>query len=418
MKYLFLDTNVFLHYIPFEDIPWKNLVSDDFTIVITPIVQQELDKHKDQSRDRIQKRARKISSLLFDYLLSKKKCSVPIVRCKEPVPTDEDRSLLDLSVNDNRIVLSALKSGYPIEDIIFVTGDRTNVFRANDNNIGYLFLEETYRLKPEKTEEEKRIEELERRLKEATERVPDPKIQFEDGRTEIRFERYLPENIDSIIAKKMDSIKKDVPELVFEEKSDRAFPELDRTIMALQGSWNPRYNQDRQEYLEEEEAYLRLAVERDCLNNRFARISFRLKNDGCAPTGEEKVILKVPDNLKIYTKRKSMARYEYIKPLKPSNRFGGLPRETQRNILNIGIPYSGSDNYIWMWNPDIPIEHSGIFEIEPDSVMQKLSEPLELEFYIDLQFEKSFDIQWGVIDEFLPDPVTGNLSVIINEQIS
>ena len=39
MKYLFLDTNIFLHYSSFETIPWKEIVGDDFTIVVVPIVQ-------------------------------------------------------------------------------------------------------------------------------------------------------------------------------------------------------------------------------------------------------------------------------------------------------------------------------------------------------------------------------------------
>lgn len=62
MKYLVLDTNVFIHYKDFEHIDWKSLVGDDTTICITQKVIGEIDKHKDQSRGRIQKRAKKISA--------------------------------------------------------------------------------------------------------------------------------------------------------------------------------------------------------------------------------------------------------------------------------------------------------------------------------------------------------------------
>ena len=92
-----------------------------------------------------------------------------------------------------------------------------------------------------------------------------------------------------------------------------------------------------------------------------------------------------------------------------------MPRETRRSLLDATIPYTGPDNYIWMWNPDKPIDQSGYFELSPESVMQKLSEDLGFEFYIDLQFEQSFDIQWVLIDEYLTDFVGGILSVQISD---
>ena len=415
MKYLFLDTNVFLHYNSFEVIPWKELVSDDFTIVIAPVVQQELDKHKDQSREKIQARAREVSSMLFDYLMGNKECRIPIVRCKEPVPTEADRLNMDLTINDNRIILAALKSGYNVDDIVFVTGDRNNIFRAIDNHIGYLFLDDKYRLKPEKTETEKRIEELERQLKDAKDRVPKPKIQFEDGSTTVSFNRYTAEDVDAIIEEKMTVAEIDIPEIKIEPETEGSVPDIKRIVLALQGTWSPQYNEERQEYLEEEREYQKLAIKRDCLDNRFARISLRLENEGNSPTGEEKVFIKIPERVKIYTKKNSRERYQYVKPLKPEGEMAMLPRETRRCLLEAAIPYSSQDNYIWMWNPEKPIEHEGYFEISPESVMQKLSIDLGLEFYIDLQVENSFDIEWILLDEYLPDYVGGILSVKIND---
>lgn len=69
MKYLILDTNVFLHYKDFEQIDWKSIVGDDVTICVTQVVLGEIDKHKDQSRGRIQKRAKKISSRFSEIFL-------------------------------------------------------------------------------------------------------------------------------------------------------------------------------------------------------------------------------------------------------------------------------------------------------------------------------------------------------------
>ena len=179
MKYLFLDTNIFLHYRHFEDIPWKTVVCDDFTLVVAPIVLDELDKHKDREKGKIQKRAKKISSLLYEVLMNGKECKVPVLYCKEPVPTKEDAEKMDLSTNDNRLILSALKSGYIISDIVIVSGDKGIQFRAASNGLAHILLPDTYRLSPEKTDEEKEIERLKEELKSYREKEGESAARYE-----------------------------------------------------------------------------------------------------------------------------------------------------------------------------------------------------------------------------------------------
>lgn len=45
MKYLFLDTNILIHYQCFEDIPWNSVLetADDITVVICETVVAEID---------------------------------------------------------------------------------------------------------------------------------------------------------------------------------------------------------------------------------------------------------------------------------------------------------------------------------------------------------------------------------------
>ena len=59
MKYLFLDTNIFLHFINFEQIPWGNLVDDtEFKIIVSDIVVGEIDKHKDGQEGKSKRKLR------------------------------------------------------------------------------------------------------------------------------------------------------------------------------------------------------------------------------------------------------------------------------------------------------------------------------------------------------------------------
>lgn len=62
MRYVFLDTNVFLQFEDFEQIPWREFIGDnDFMIVVSDVVSRELDKHKNFARGKVQKRAKKVS---------------------------------------------------------------------------------------------------------------------------------------------------------------------------------------------------------------------------------------------------------------------------------------------------------------------------------------------------------------------
>src|SRR5438105_35064 len=66
---VFLDTNIYLHYQPFEQIDWRKLLkSRCITLCVPAVVVSELDKHKDEHRTRrIRKRAGAVSAKLFEY---------------------------------------------------------------------------------------------------------------------------------------------------------------------------------------------------------------------------------------------------------------------------------------------------------------------------------------------------------------
>ena len=48
MKYLLLDTNIYMHYIDFEQIDWGTIIGDkEYEIVVPYTVIKEIDKYKD-----------------------------------------------------------------------------------------------------------------------------------------------------------------------------------------------------------------------------------------------------------------------------------------------------------------------------------------------------------------------------------
>ena len=73
MKYLFLDTNIFIHYKGYEDIPWQSLLDtlDSVKVVLASIVLREINGHKDNSKGRVRNKARKISEKFNNILITR-----------------------------------------------------------------------------------------------------------------------------------------------------------------------------------------------------------------------------------------------------------------------------------------------------------------------------------------------------------
>ena len=144
MKYLFLDTNIFLHFEDFEEIPWNTIpgISDECCLCIAPTVLDELDDQKDNSKGKIQKRARKYSRKLYDIIMQSKSSKYKVISIPESTPTAEDAAKLDITKNDNKILLSALKSNYDKHDIIVVSSDRHILIKASQLGLGHLLMPE------------------------------------------------------------------------------------------------------------------------------------------------------------------------------------------------------------------------------------------------------------------------------------
>lgn len=71
MKYLLLDTNIYLHYIDFEHIDWGTIIGDkEYEIVVPYTVIKEIDKCKDGPKSKIKVRAKAVASKFGSYFLN------------------------------------------------------------------------------------------------------------------------------------------------------------------------------------------------------------------------------------------------------------------------------------------------------------------------------------------------------------
>lgn len=192
MRVVFLDTNVFLQCRPLADLPWGDLaVGDDLLLLISRPVQEEIDHLKQDGNSRRAKRARKASAFLRELILSSdntitlRKHSPRVqVSFSSPIPAGRATSpLLDMSRSDDRILAEVLAytQGHPADPAALLTHDTNPMLTAQRLNLAFLLIPDEWLLPAEQDERDKRISEMERKLKQYERLAPVIAISVTDG---------------------------------------------------------------------------------------------------------------------------------------------------------------------------------------------------------------------------------------------
>lgn len=422
MKYLFLDTNIFIHFIGFEDIPWKTLLDtdDDVTIVLASIIIREIDGHKDSSKGRVKNKARKISEKLNHILLSGQTSRIPLVYCKETPIKDTEKDIFDLSVNDDRFLLNILHSSFPKENVYVVSNDTDLLLKAKDLDLNILRMDDTYRSSEEPTEEEKELKKVKEELARWTARLPDPKVLFvgtED--TCFRFERMVFKSLEGLVEKKVQEEAIRYPEEKEEEITfDNYFGNIQKQMFAICRQMNMYdaaqiavYNQMRKEYLEAFRKKESLKIQKKMRQCAFKKIKLRVYNGGSAQTGDLHVSLRFPNGVKLYTPKVSKKSFPFDPPVKPQYDRFLAQIESMTSVSPFGYR---PDNSIDMWDPDKPTN-----KLEYSTNLTRLTHGLQVEIdediYINTEELQEFEIEWFIADSNLIDHKYGRLKVVVEE---
>lgn len=423
MKYLFLDTNIFIHFKGFEDIPWKTLLDtdDDVTIVLASIIIREIDSHKDCSKGRVKNKARKISEKLNQILLSGQSSRIPLVYCKETPIKDTEKDIFDLSVNDDRFLLNVLHSSFPKEDVYVVSNDTDLLLKAKDLELNILRMDDTYRSSEEPTDEEKELKKVREELARWTERRPDPKVLFigtED--TCLRFERMVFKSIDELVEEKVQEEALRYPEEKDEEITfANYFDDFHKQMAAICKQLNSHdaaqkavYNQMRKEYLEAFRKKAFLEIQKEMRQYAFKKIRLRVYNEGSAQTGDLHVSLRFPDGVKLYTPKESMTRIPFEPPVQPQydRRLAQIA-----NMSNLSVLGYRPNNIVDIWDPDKPTD-----KLEYSTNLTRLTHGLQVEIdediYVNTEEVQEFEIEWFIADSNLIDHKYGKLKVVVEEK--
>lgn len=397
MMNIVLDSNVFLHYKWFEEIPWKEeLGCNDVTILVSSVVLEEIDKVKDEDKGKVQKRAKMVSSKLGGLLLDDVQGKYPVKYIECPYALDEDKQKYHLDRNDNQILFSVLKSGYAIGEVCVVSSDNAMLIRAKQYGFKVHRLSEKYRLQEELSNEEKEVRELKVELDRLKNRLPKPELLFGDGEKFIIIKRAISAEIDSIVEEEMANLRMKYPQKTLEDGQEILMGHIYNTLTKEEVF---AYNISRKDFFDKLETKIRLEAQRDDLDCRMVRVSIIVNNSGTAPTGKMSIFLQVPEDIPLYEKgaRKSV---NYEQPKTPNY-------HPQLNNMSFGgIPYIPK---VEMWDMDAYMNSNRLCD-EVDPLTHNLKHKT-FEFYVDSATCPNFKMQWIIVDAALVDPVRGELNV-------
>lgn len=422
MKYLLLDTNIYLHFKDFEQIDWATIVNDkEFAIVVPYTVIKEIDKHKDGPKSKIKNRAKTISSKFARYFLEDNyRGKVSVVQIDDPDDDLMARHRLNRNVCDDVIIGSALAFEH-WADIVVVSHDNTLLIKAKTFGLHFLpQMPDEYLIAEEKTAEEKELEKCRSELMMLKNRQPKPSITFADGTTMLRLKTPLIADVESELSKIMADIKCQHPHAHRPSSTagrKNVFDIFDNFVGMQYAMYSDEqleeYNAELDKYYAHSERYERFKLEKRELEKQLQKLHFIVRNDGTAETGRLNVFLDFPESVRLYNDRSEKSIND-IKPEAPhiGMSFNELP-------IGLGMRYispRGGLNIpqIYCWDLTKYLKRNKI-AVDEESLNPGIQCSLKIpdSLYVDTARSNAFSVRWTICAAGLPKPVSGNLEIII-----
>lgn len=417
MKYVFLDTNVFLQFKDFEQILWGKLIGDnDFTIVVSDVVSREIDKHKDSARGKVQKRAKKVSRKLASVFLEGEKLRVSMEFCSSHPAclSDVQKAMFDVSSQDDKILMCILASDYPDEDIVLVSYDNGILIKAKACGLNILHMPEGYLLKEELSEEEKELALYKKELADLKNRMPKPILALNNEKAvlKIQFQPFTP--IEDVVKAHIEEMKQKYPHVNMPVTSAKGnlsgitlgnYGLFDATSMSY-------YNRYLDAFYDKEEKHCYFGLKQDELERQMQKLSFALHNDGTDETGNVDVFISFPDEVMLYTDESK----KYIDIEIPSTPAPYRPFSV--SFMNEAFRSDNQKKYdrFAIWDFCRPIEqHQLHFKVSAvnHSVGMLLSDGNA--YYINKSSCGNFDVKYRIVDSKLIEPIEGKIHVEVEQ---
>lgn len=417
MKYLVLDTNVYLHFKHFEQIDWKSLLQDEVTICVPQRVLTEIDKHKDQSRGKIQKRAKAMSARFYEIFLTGATPQVPVVDMPNPPATAFDDPQYNKEISDDWIILTALHSAISNADIVIVGYDNDILLKAKQHGLGFFKMPDTLLLAEEPSGEEKEIKRLTQQLAKYENRLPDPIVEFENETPLLTINK--PQFID--VKAELETYETELRSSHrYENVSDKPVDDFTLAMQPLlslthstQGQ-KQEYNKALDEYFEKKLRLKEFQLGSLLMEQRFVKLDFWLSNVGTSALGNTMIFINFPPEVAVYSQQsKVTVRCEDpTEPILKNNLT--VYNNSLMDIINGGHKTTED---IEIWDARKKLDQSE-FKYQSSHLLHTMRQPLDGkdDLYIDIATCGNFTIEWTVIDSELIELVKGQLHVVVKEK--
>jgi hypothetical protein len=427
-RYLFLDTMVFLHFRPLDELNLSSIAGGDFVVVIPRITLKELDAHKSTHKStRIQDRARRALSEIEAALSKGTPLKGGIAIEQFPVHPKEQLERLHLNAGwgDDLLIASivAHREATGLSTQLLISQDTGPRLTARANGIEAVELSEDLMLPPEPDPVEKENRELRQQIQALQNAMPKLSIVFADSTDTTNVRRLSlvsPRNLAAnVVQELVQQVRYKfphmaeipaVPKTVAEEVAAASFNRIAPLAVV-------DYNKELDIYYRSCEQYIHQLHEfQETQRLRFS-LTLAVQNNGTAPADDVDITIHFPDGFLLLSADQLPVGPKAPKPPeKPLGKFDQI-RRAQNWFADV-IPNFPTPSFEMPSSFSIKKSHSYDVSDHFERVKQGTSERLPT-FHLEFpSFDqaKSFRCDYQIISATLPKPVTGELHVVVERQ--
>ena len=429
MTYVFLDTMIYLHYIWFEDIDFKEVVGDqEVQIVVPHITLHELDTHKDNHRlPKIRERARKVANTFFECFTQKSgalKGALTASEFDESSTFDFAAHNLDKSKNDHCLLAAILEfRDSHTEPVLLITQDIGPRLKANRLGVDAKELSEAYLLPSEEdplVKENKQLKNEVLKLKSHQPKLSLVPAVTNEGKYEVVV---LPPEETIDVDREMEAVRCRYA-LEMESGKDSPHPYQFTPFSAVRDRYHYQmtdseyaekiraiYKRDWEHYLEKYESYLKNLKQIESRCN--VALELKISNSGESPANEVNLIMTFPDEQEVFMQDDPPKKQE--SPEVPTKRHTLSP---QMCIMN---RKRDAPNYKKLMHPEpysLRKEREYTFRFKHGKLSHNwcVTLPTLIISFASYESAGPIQIKYRISADNLPQPTEGELNVIIKKE--
>lgn len=428
MKYVFLDTNIFIHFSDFEQLDWQNILDTEEDIVITlaPIVIDELDKHKYNKNPKIAKRVKRLLPKIESYIDNPKLCKYGLKYISSrPLDFTFTENKLDKNEQDDCLLASIIEFSKTFgnnESIVYITNDVGPRLKAKSLNIDTLKLADEYQLPNEPDETEIKNIKLQNELNDLKSKAPVLSLSFANESNLMKYKRNsFDYSKQDFIETEMKKVRIDNPYLVYRhttqiQNTKPPISFLHSTPFSRSETQIKEYNKELDKYFIEHQKYVERLFEGFVFKLNTIEIDLILNNIGTSPALDIDIEIHFPDGFELFEEKDiPKISNKASLPYKPKHRYdfnfyldpiGISSLSATRNVdfPNLNQPTIKKTNSYLVSYPVKSLKHNQSFELE------KLYAKFK-----NINEAKGFTIDYKLIVSNIAKVITGQLHINFDE---